>query len=282
MKGNASILLVDAGNTRIKFGWLRRGQNRRSPDTLALSHAELSQLPQWLTQLPSMPDAALGVCVASEAVATLIEHTLQPSITMHWLRSSAYAAGVMNLYDHPEQLGNDRWIALIGLGGHTRSAALLASFGTATTVDTLGPLSAAEHAPLSDLDEQTESRRFEGGLILPGPELMRQSLANGTAGLPYAQGASVAFPRNTHTAISSGIAAAQAGAVIRQWRYALDTLGVAPTVYCSGGGWPLVADEVEAALRRAQADNGLPPSAPHWLDAPVLDGLAALAGQTLP
>lgn len=279
---NGSILLVDAGNTRVKFGWLRRGQSRRQPDTLALGHAELDQLPQWLASLPAPPDAALGVSVASEAVATLIEHTLQPVITMHWLRSSAYAAGVTNLYEHPEQLGNDRWIALIGLGGHTRSAALLASFGTATTVDTLGPLAASGQARTYRLDEQTESRRFEGGIILPGPELMRQSLARGTAGLPYAQGASVAFPRNTHTAISSGIAAAQAGAVIRQWRCALDTLGVAPKVYCSGGGWPLVADEITATLQRAQADNGLPVSAPHWLDAPVLDGLSALAGQTLP
>lgn len=277
MSQHSAVLLVDAGNTRVKFGWLRSGHTRREPDTLALGHAELRHLPEWLAGLPLAPDAALGVSVAGDAVNTLVEHLLkQHGITLRWLRSSAYAAGITNLYDNPEQLGNDRWISLIGLGGHTRDTAMLASFGTATTIDTLSPLPGPVRTG-ADMDAQTESRRFEGGIILPGPELMRQSLASGTAGLPYAQGGSVAFPRNTHSAISSGIAAAQAGAVIRQWRCALASLGVAPQLYCTGGGWPMVADEVASALALAQADLGLPAAAPRWLDAPVLDGLAAMA-----
>src|SRR5690606_35880849 len=120
-------------------------------------------------------------------------------------------------------------------------------------------------------------RRFEGGIILPGPELMLQSLANGTAGLPYAERDSVMHPRNTHAAISSGIAAAQAGAVLRQWRAAIELLGEAPQLFCTGGAWARVSGEVAAALARAQADLGLPACGPQWLDAPVLDGLAGLA-----
>src|SRR5690606_35151143 len=171
------------------------------------------------------------------------------------------------------QLGADRWVSLIGMASHTPGAAILASFGTATTVDTLGPLQAGP----PETDSQAPTRRFEGGLILPGPELMRRSLATGTAGLPYAQGPSVPHPRNTHAAISSGIAAAQAGAVLRQWRAALQVLGTAPQLYCTGGGWPLVSDEVTAGLARCQADMGLPEAPPRFLEAPVLDGLAALA-----
>lgn len=271
MKSSGITLLIDAGNTRVKFGRLQRGRGRRDAGTLALGHDELERLPEWLNKLPARPDQALGVSVAGADLAARIEQQLLQHCNtgMRWLHSSSSAAGVINLYDQPEQLGNDRWVALLGLSTHTDSAALLASFGTATTIDTLGPPFATESA--------ATARRFEGGLILPGPELMRRSLASGTAGLPYAEGSSAAFPRNTHAAISSGIAAAQAGAVIRQWRCALDTLGVVPQLYCSGGGWPLVAEDVTAALARAQQDLELPDRPPQWLEAPVLDGLARMA-----
>lgn len=262
-------LLIDAGNTRVKFGWADGQTSVRASDTLALGHAELDGLPAWLAALPCAPQNAIGVNVAGDAVAALIEHRLtrHGAIPMRWLRSSACLAGIVNNYEDPARLGTDRWISLVGLAGLTPAAALLATFGTATTIDTLGPLGRPAAA----------SRRFEGGVILPGPELMRRSLASGTAGLPYAQGDSVPLPRNTHAAIHSGIAAAQAGAVIRQWRCTLDAFGTEPQLYCAGGGWPLVADEVAAALARAQADLGLAPAAPQWLDAPVLDGLARLA-----
>ncbi len=280
MNGAGATLLIDVGNTRVKFGWMRRERGVREPANLALAHAELDLLPAWLAQLPMTPDACVGVSVAHATVASMVEECLadQLKIGVRWLRSTALAADVVNSYDAPEQLGYDRWIALIGLSKHTAGAAILASFGTATTIDTLSPVPASRTEGFSR-DAATSSRRFEGGLILPGPELMRQSLAQGTAGLPYALGTSVPFPRNTHSAISSGIAAAQAGAVMRQWRHALDHLGTAPKLFCSGGGWPLVADEVTALLTRTQTDMAIPVEAPIWLDAPVLDGLAALASQ---
>lgn len=261
------ILLIDAGNSRVKFGWLDTRARRRAADMLALGHAELDRLPSWLARLPQRPQHALGVNVASADLGAQIaqEVARHCGAGLQWVTSRAEAAGIVNLYEQPTQLGNDRWVALVGLSTHAAAAAILASFGTATTVDTLSAVDAKGR------------RRFEGGIILPGPELMRRSLANGTAGLPYAEGDSIMLPRNTHAAISSGIAAAQAGALLRQWRSAVDILGVAPQVYCTGGGWPLVSGEVAAALARAQSDLGLPEVAARWLEAPVLDGLAGMA-----
>lgn len=270
-------LLIDAGNSRVKFGWMYRGEGLRSPQTLALGHSELNRLPEWLAQLPGSPSLALGVSVTHASVVSTVEASLlhQAGIKVRWLRSSAQAAGVANLYDQPDQLGNDRWIALVGLSRHTHETAVLASFGTATTVDTLGPATAGK----SNETEHGSTRPFQGGLILPGPELMRQSLTKGTAGLPYANGDAVAFPRNTHSAIQSGIAAAQAGAVLRQWQLARKYFGLPPKLFCSGGGWPLVAEEVSSELAAAQSALGMPLAAPEWLDAPVLDGLAVMAAQ---
>lgn len=261
------MLLVDAGNTRIKFGWLDPATGRRAPDMLALAHPDLDRLPSWLATLPQLPRLALGVNVAGAEAARRIAATVDRhcGATLQWVSSTATAAGVVNGYEQPSRLGTDRWVSLIGLAGHAPGTAILATFGTATTVDTLGPADA------------TACRRFEGGIILPGPELMRTSLANGTAGLPYAEGDVVPHPCNTHAAISSGIAAAQAGAVLRQWRVAIESLGETPQLYCAGGGWPLVSREVGAGLARAQSDLKIPASAPRWLDAPVLDGLARLA-----
>ena len=279
MTHGPATLLVDAGNTRVKFGWVLHENGVRDATTLALGHNELDRLPAWLAQLPVKPGFGLGVSVAKARLASAVEASLKQhlGLQMRWLRSSPQTAHVINLYDAPDQLGNDRWIALIGLSMQTPCAAILASFGTATTVDTLGPWRVEGETAAPAQPPALASRHFEGGLILPGPELMRRSLANGTAGLPYALGDSVAFPRNTHSAISSGIAAAQAGAVVRQWRYARDKFQVAPKLYCTGGGWPLVAQEVAELLATTQGDMGLAPEAPQWLEAPVLDGLAALA-----
>lgn len=269
MDRDGLILLVDAGNTRVKFGWLQPGTGSREPAPLALEHIAVDRLPEWLTGLPAPLSRAVGVSVASAALMQQVDSVLGASsrVSVQWLRSAREAAGIINLYDQPAQLGPDRWLSLVGLAGHTTRAAVLATFGTATTVDTL---SSATSAP---------ARRFEGGIILPGPDLMRRSLVTGTAALPYAEGESEDFPRNTHAAISTGVAAAQAGAVLRQWRRAAEALGVAPQLYCAGGGWPLVANELTIALARAQSDCGFSLEPPIWLDAPVLDGLAALASQ---
>lgn len=260
-------LLVDVGNSRVKLGWLRLKSGEREAEPLALPHAELEGLQPWLASLEGRPLAAVGVNVAGDEIAAVVEQACSVShIPLTWLTSVPQASGIVNQYDAPTQLGADRWISLIGLSTHTEGPALLASFGTATTIDLL-----------SGATPHSSQRRFEGGVILPGPELMRQSLAKGTARLPYAEGDITAFPRHTHAAISSGIAAAQAGAVLTQWRHAIDEFGVAPKVYCSGGGWPLVAEAVSNALARARIDLGLNADAPQWLGTPVLDGLAAMA-----
>lgn len=267
MSSNDMILLIDSGNTRVKFGRLDASEPRRCASTLAVEHAELERALSWIDGQGRRPILAVGVNVAGsekgENIRSLLERCY--GIPLQWISSTARAGNIPNLYEQPSQLGADRWVSLAGLAVHSPGPAVLASFGTATTVDTLS-------AP-----DSSGLRRFEGGIILPGVELMRRSLAQGTAGLPYAQGRSVLHPRDTHTAISSGIAAAQAGAVLRQWHAARELLGMAPGLYCTGGGWSMVAHDVSEALQRALTALGLPAASPQWLDAPVLDGLASLA-----
>ncbi|NYT57951.1 type III pantothenate kinase [Alcaligenaceae bacterium] len=268
-------LLIDIGNTRIKIGWLKPGCGRRETQPLTLEHNAIGQFPAWLAQLDERPSAVLGVSVAHPEAAIELDAILNQryGLSAHWVQGSSWAAGVRNAYQTPGQLGADRWVAMLGLAGHAQALPvggplILASFGTATTIDTLNPVSG-----------MTDGTHFifEGGLIFPGPALMASSLATGTARLPQADGPVCAYPTDTQQAISSGIAAAQAGAVLRQWREGLERYGRAPAIYSSGGGWPVVENETQRALARAQADLNLPQLAIQWLPTPVLDGLARLA-----
>lgn len=273
------ILLLDAGNTRAKFGWLDPGTGKREAHSHALDYSQIDTLPAWLGTLESRPTRILGVNVAGSVVSRSIETLFlqQYGLWIEWIDSTHTQADLHNGYDQASQLGADRWAALLGLLRHvcdlsawqSGTPMLLASFGTACTLDTLANLP-DEHG--------TRHAHFLGGLILPGPLLMARSLSDGTAHLPYVQGESTDYPTTTHGAISSGIAAAQAGALLRQWRMAVQHFDTAPQVYVSGGGWPLVQAEVRHALARAQADLRLPPLAPQYLSSPVLDGLASLAG----
>lgn len=260
-------LLIDAGNTRVKLGW-RLADGSREAAATAYTHAELAtRLPTWLATLPAPPVAALGVNVAGARIAEVVTRTIQThcGCTVRWQTATAEALGLLNGYRNPAQLGADRWAALLALLTHPRyrhrapCAQVLATFGTATTVDTLAP-----------------DGRFAGGLILPGVRLMLQSLATGTANLPLARGEPVDFPTHTDQAIASGVMAAQAGAVVRQLlathsRYPDAALRLAVT----GGAWPEVAPQ----LRTLLATTGLE-AALVIMDNPVLDGLAMLAAHT--
>ncbi len=190
------MLLLDAGNSRIKWAfaqngdWLSRGANPVSDE---------SALRQSLAQLPA-PERILVSNVAGEAAAQLIRSACAAwSCRVEFITAKAEQCGVRNAYDQPEKLGSDRWAALIGAWQQIRAACLVVSCGTATTVDAL-----------------SDSGEFLGGLIVPGLEMMQDSLAAGTAQLTRSGGNWRDFPRNTADAIFSGAVKATAGAVLQQ------------------------------------------------------------------
>jgi len=194
---NAPILAIDCGNTRLKWGvhdgagWLAQG---------ALNYAELPQLAQRLASAPR-PAQAVACNVAGAQAGEAVGAALDAlGIPLHWVKSLASQDGVRNLYAAPEQLGADRWAALIGARALHGRACLVVCAGTATTVDVLDA-----------------EGNFRGGLILPGVTLMRDALAANTAQLPLAEGRFADLPRNTMDAIVSGCLHAQAGAVERMF-----------------------------------------------------------------
>lgn len=192
-EGGPTVLCLDAGNTRLKWGlrsddaWLARG---------VLEHDETARS---IELLPARPQRILACNVAGAAVGKRIEMLAEAlAAPLGWLTSTAAACGVINGYDDPARLGADRWAALIGARSLHDGPALVVMAGTATTIDVL-----------------EANGCFRGGLILPGLELMRRSLACNTAGLPEARGIYRELPTNTDDAIDSGILHATLGAIER-------------------------------------------------------------------
>ncbi len=214
------MLLIDAGNSRIKWGiwesagWLRRGTAEHGEDALRQAFSELPQPHRILVSNVGGDDAAQRIRSACAAWRCPIE----------FVSAQAEQCGVRNAYEHPEQLGSDRWAALIAAWQQEDAACLVVNCGTATTVDAL-----------------SATGEFLGGLILPGVQMMRRSLAVGTL-LPGATtGAWREFPSNTPDAIYSGAVCATAGAICRQYQ----ALGVHGAHCLLAGG---AADQVEPHL----------------------------------
>lgn len=193
------LLLIDAGNTRIK--WALAADGAAPGDWAshgAVPHAELKRLPAaWLGHgvTRAIVSNVAGPAMQAELAALL------PVATPEWFVSTPELAGLRNRYRNPGQLGSDRFAAALGARTLAPGQALVvATCGTATTVDAVG----------ADGD-------FIGGMILPGLGMMLGALARGTAQLPQVAVGDVpaAFADNTHDAILSGCLAAQAGAIER-------------------------------------------------------------------
>ncbi len=258
------ILIIDSGNSRVKVALLARdaqGAWRRMGEPLALPHAALSAgLPAWLRARQARIERAVGVNVAGPACARRITDAIaRAGVTqIDWHLPGTELLGLKNAYQFPERLGADRWMALVGVWRRTetdpRRPRQLINVGTATVIDTISP-----------------DGTFIGGLILPGWTLMRESLAKGTAQLPRKdQGELSDFPVETHDGITTGIAAAQAGAVLRQWLIARTRYGLDPQIHVAGGALPAVVDEIERLL----ALVGMQAPVTH-VAYPALDGLEA-------
>lgn len=223
------IAVIDAGNTRVKWGvWDAAGWQARG----ALGHHELAELAGLAAQWGPAP-RVVACSVAGAAVdAAIADAVAGVGGTLRWFRATAACAGVRNGYAQPGQLGADRWAALIGAWDLLGADCLVVCAGTATTVDVL----------------RAEAGRavFAGGVILPGFDLMCDALARHTARLPRAQGSWVAWPDNTDDAITSGCLHAQAGAIERLHRQA----GGACPVLLTGGGSDRLAPLLALPLRQ--------------------------------
>jgi type III pantothenate kinase len=237
------ILAIDAGNSRVKWGW-HDGHGWSSLATVSLiEFAAANHDINPFAATHENPERIVIANVAGEgAHQLLINWTSIFDAEPLWLRGEGERCGVKSRYEKPDQLGPDRWAALVAARALHAGACLVVNAGTATTADLL-----------------SAQGEFLGGLILPGVDLMRFVLHEHTGRLPLQEGRFVEAPRNTVDAIESGCRHAQAGAVERMYRIA----GKGAQCLVSGGAGPALIERLGIPCR--------------YVENLVLEGLARIA-----
>jgi type III pantothenate kinase len=235
-------LLIDAGNTRIKWavfdpnragqlgGWLHAG---------SITHQELAQgAAPWMVH---HIERALVANVAGATLQTQLADVLQTQgMGVEWFIAQAALAGVVNRYQAPAQLGCDRFAAAIGAHALIPDQhVIVATCGTATTIDAV-----------------SAQGDFIGGMIAPGLQVMAQSLTKNTAQLPHVQNESwltAHFATHTEGAILSGCLAAQVGAIehaVARFSALTETASAQPPLcILSGGAAQFIAPSLRTPYR---------------------------------
>ncbi|WP_395007719.1 type III pantothenate kinase [Undibacterium sp.] len=200
------LLLIDAGNTRVKWACVALDAALQFPADWELIGSSSNQ--DYAQMLAAISPCAIARCMISNVAGNNVQQELErvlqdqfPDLHIERFTSQAQCAGLHNRYRDVSKLGSDRFAAAIAAHRQFPELPLVvATCGTATTVDAV-----------------TAEGLFLGGMILPGLQLMASSLANNTAQLPQiTAGAELPslFADNTDQAIASGCIHAQLGAIL--------------------------------------------------------------------
>ena len=230
------MLLVDIGNTRIKWAI-------QTPDGLghqqAAAHAQwtLADVQQHIAARVPAPHRMVVSNVAGPRLAALLIEVAKQAwgIEPVFVQSTAHAGGVRNAYAQPGKLGVDRWLGSIA-GYHLAGGAVcVVSAGTAMTIDAVDA-----------------SGRHLGGLIVPGPDLMKRCLLTATSDIAARVGEPATsdsiFAADTAAAIRQGSSQALAALVTRCVMWMRQPVQ-APTVIVTGGASEQIEPLLEFAYR---------------------------------
>lgn len=180
-------LLIDVGNTRIKWCYSEAGQL----SGIKALRRDDSGFDHQLGCLDTRGVASIWVsCVAHAAVNASIREWagLRRLNEPHFIQSPQSAHGLVNAYAMPDRLGVDRWLCMLGARQLAQGPVCVIDAGTALTIDVVD--AAGKH---------------QGGLIVPGLQLMQRTLLNHTGQILMDQpGEVVSLGVNTTEAVQSG------------------------------------------------------------------------------
>jgi len=196
------ILLLDVGNSFIKWAWLdsawpkcaRKGLPNLSGADELLHAGE--DMPVALDEAWKGLEKPEKVWVANVAGAAMLE-MVQAWVAEHWAcplqiaKSQSQSGKVINAYADPKQLGVDRWVGLLAVNAAYSGPSAVIDCGSAITIDAIDA-----------------SGKHLGGLILPGVKMMRDSLYNNASDIAQTEvtgtPAGMLFATNTTTGVEVG------------------------------------------------------------------------------
>ena len=219
-----SVLLVDIGNTRVKWALLRGA--RVTPGKPVAHEGTGDVLTALVKRMPLDVERVLAVSVAGARLNRALSQAARArKLRVEFVKSARRGGGVSNGYKDVWRLGADRWVGAIGAHALVGERdVLFAMAGTALTIDLVS--AAGQH---------------RGGAIIPGPATMVASLLSGTSGIRRrSQGLRASsrklFAADTASALAAGSQFTAAAFIDRAVDEAARTLGSRPLLLLSGGG----------------------------------------------
>ncbi|MBT8089162.1 MAG: type III pantothenate kinase [Gammaproteobacteria bacterium] len=243
-------LLLDVGNSRIKWGVLDGGDIRRTGH-ISQDRIRDKGLQVLTTKLPRRVDEVFVSNVAGNSFATRLSGVvgMHCGCDVRFARVEKRGWGLSNSYTQPRRMGVDRWVAMVGAWAEIQDTCLVVDVGTALTLDAID-----------------DSGAHLGGQIIPGVAAMTTALSSATSDIPVVRplparkGAEMQmFAQNTAAAVREGARNAVVGAVDRAIQ-TLQSNGYLPATILTGGD----------ASRILEALSEAPVHRPHL----VLQGLA--------
>ena len=214
-------LLVDLGNTRLKCAL---ADGLALQEAQAFVHADAAadfvvQLRDWLLQIEA-PQGVWLASVAGEVLTRRVQDLFElAGHRVHRVVTLARTPGLRVAYAEPQRLGADRWLAMLAARARASTPVLLASVGSALTVDAVD--AHGQHL---------------GGLIAPPPEAMREALFMRAPHLRGTPGTVHRFAGNTEDAVASGAVLAGAALIERAFAELARETEAPPRLLLSGGG----------------------------------------------
>lgn len=194
-------LLVDIGNSCIKWAWLEEGRfipGGRMPHLCTDRAAVFDAI---LGEKPHIDEAVVATVAEPDVNELFFRRIVQcgQGCKVRKLTSARTAGGVVSGYREPGSLGIDRWAAMLAAYKMVAGPVCVVDCGTAITVDGIG----------------AEGRHL-GGMIAPGLRLMRESLSAETAAIADGKvGTDSVWAANTQAAVTAGCLNAAAGMIDR-------------------------------------------------------------------
>ena len=163
------ILLIDSGNTRLKWRIERQG----SAEVLAQGVGLLTDADPLQKLFLPKNGRVMSVAVATvaseqrqQSLMAALEATFAVPVTCYW--SERERDGLVNGYQQPGKMGADRWYGMYAAWQRRRHGFAVVDAGSAVTVDYV----AADGHHL-------------GGYILPGLQMMLRSLSSDAARVDF-------------------------------------------------------------------------------------------------
>ena len=211
---SGGVLLLDIGNTFVKWGVVRDGgfalSGRLPFDELKLIFPTIEP-----------PEQVLCASVASPQQEARLLEMLPADFPAPWFaRSKARLGELTNSYADPSRMGVDRWLAMLAARSRYKGRLCVVDVGSALTIDFI-----------------SEFGHHEGGYIIPGRALMLRALTLDTDRVRFdaVESPMLGPGVSTAEAVEHGALLAQCGAIQLSLREAEVDCPVDHLLICGGG-----------------------------------------------